>query len=111
MIKAGTDTPVRIPSKIDNLTVNPGDRIVYRTAGSGGWGDPLDRPAENVARDVRYDLVSKEKAEADYGVILTVQNQPDIAATAKLRAAQKEKRGAPELFNFGFEPPVREAAE
>ena len=28
----------RIPSKIDNLKVEPGDRIIYRTAGSGRLG-------------------------------------------------------------------------
>ncbi len=68
VIKAGSETRERIPSKIDNLAVKAGDRIVFKTAGSGGWGDPLDRDAEKVARDVRYDLVSAEKAESDYGV-------------------------------------------
>lgn len=111
LVKAGTDEQVRIPSKIDNLEVGPGDRIIYRTAGSGGWGDPLERPAEQVARDVRYDLVSPEKARSDYGVVLTAANTPDVAATALLRGAQKQERGEPALFNFGFEPPVREAAE
>ena len=37
--------------------------LVYRTAGGGGWKDRLDRPAEAVARDVSFGLVSREKAK------------------------------------------------
>ena len=35
LIKAGSNKPERIPSKIDNLAVKAGDRIVFKTAGSG----------------------------------------------------------------------------
>ncbi len=111
VIRAGEDEPTRIPSKIDNLKVNPGDRVVFRTAGSGGWGDPLDRDAAVVARDVRYGLVSREQAEKAYGVILTADNEPNLDATASLRAAAKEARGAPPAFDFGYTPPERQAAE
>jgi len=110
-LKAGENTPRRIPSKIDNLKVEPGDRIIFKTAGSGGWGDPLDRPAEQVARDVRYDLVSREAAESGYGVTLTEDNQVDVAATEALRAAMKAERGEPSPFDFGEFPGMREAAE
>ena len=37
----GRRTPLE--SKVDNVKVAPGDRIVFRTAGGGGWGDPLER--------------------------------------------------------------------
>jgi N-methylhydantoinase B len=109
--RAGTDTPERIPSKIDNLAVAPGDRLVYITAGSGGWGDPLDRDPALVARDVSYDLVSPDKAHSDYGVVLDAQGNVDAPATATLRAAMREERGEPEPFSFGFTPPNRVAAE
>lgn len=108
IVRNGSDTPERIPSKIDNLAVNAGDVVIFNTAGSGGWGDPLDRPADLVARDVRYDLVSREKAKEAYGVVLTGDDQVDEAATAALRAKMKEERGEPEPFNFGYFP---EAAE
>ncbi len=111
LIKAGEDTPTRIPSKIDNLKVEPGDRVVFKTAGSGGWGDPLDRDAEVVARDVRHGLVSRQQAEEAYGVILSKDDQVDAAPTLKLRAAAKEERGAPPPFDFGYTPPERQAAE
>ena len=103
--------PERIPSKIDNLKVNPGDRIIFKTAGSGGWGDPLERPAGEVARDVRYGLVSREQAETAYAVVLTADNQADEAATLARRAAASAARGPAEPFDFGYTPPVREAAE
>jgi N-methylhydantoinase B len=111
LIKSGETELRRIPSKIDNLAVAAGDSIVFRTAGAGGWGDPFDRNAEFVARDARYDLVSREQAQTGYGVVLTEDLRVDVAATERLRARMREDRGPPESFNFGFEPPVREAAE
>jgi N-methylhydantoinase B len=112
VIKSGETEPTRIPSKIDNLKVKPGDRVVFKTAGSGGWGDPLDRDAAIVGRDVRYGLVSREQAERDYAVVLTADNHADVTATDAKRQAVKEKRGAPPPFDFGYTPPDRqEAAE
>ena len=111
LIKAGTETPERIPSKIDNLKVKPGDRIVFKTAGSGGWGDPFERAPELVARDVRYDLVSRELAERDYGVVLTEDLRVNEVATQKARTDAWRVRGQPSAFDFGFTPPERRAAE
>ncbi len=111
LLKDGAGEPSRIPSKIDNLKVQPGDRIIYKTAGSGGWGDPLERDPSIVARDVRYGLVSLQQAEDGYGVLLTADNQPDLAATTKKREAARKKRGEPARFDFGYRSPVREAAE
>jgi N-methylhydantoinase B len=104
LLKAGETEPTRIPSKIDNLKVAPGDRILFRTAGSGGWGDPLDRAPAQVARDVADDITSPEKAERDYGVILAAGGTPDLAATEALRARLRTARGAAAPFSFGFEP-------
>ncbi|WP_428928950.1 hydantoinase B/oxoprolinase family protein [Marinibacterium sp. SX1] len=106
IVRAKTGEKERIPSKIDNLEVDAGDVIIFRTAGSGGWGDPYDRPAEEVARDVRYDLVSPEQALEGYGVVLGDDLALDVAATETLRAERKAERGAPEPFNFGFTPEV-----
>ena len=58
-------TEERLPSKCDNVEVEPGDMLVYRTAGGGGWKDRLDRPVEAVVRDVSFGLVSREKAPAE----------------------------------------------
>jgi N-methylhydantoinase B len=111
LVKAGGESRERIPSKIDNLAVKSGDRIIFKTAGSGGWGDPLDRDAGKVARDVQFDLVSTEKAASDYGVVLNADKTVNLELTQARRKSMRDERGAPEPFNFGYQPPVREAAE
>ena len=62
-------------------------------AGGGGYGDPLDRKADTVAKDVRRGIVSLRIAEEIYGVVLT-QNSliPDGPATVKRRQKIRETR-------------------
>ena len=91
----------RIPSKFDNLKVQAGDKIIYRTAGSGGWGDPLERAAEDVCRDVRHDLVSMQQARDAYGVVMSENKILDTAATETLRAEMREIRGEAPKFDMG----------
>lgn len=102
--------PERIPSKIDNLPVSAGDKVIYRTAGSGGWGDPLERSPAQVAADVASDLTSIEKAERDYAVVFDDNGAVDEQKTESLREERRKARGAPEPFSFGFTP-AAEAAE
>ena len=45
LLKRADGTEQVLPSKCDNVVVEPGDMLVYRTAGGGGWKDRLDRPA------------------------------------------------------------------
>jgi len=86
----------RLPSKCDEVKVAPGDMLIYRTAGGGGWKDPLDRPAEKVEADVAKGLVSSAKAMSDYGVVVG-----DAAATEALRAKLRAERGAVKDFDLG----------
>src|SRR5205823_3780059 len=67
ILKRANGTEERLPSKCDNIAVEPGDMLVYRTAGGGGWKDRLDRPVEAVVRDVSFGLVSAEEALEGYG--------------------------------------------
>jgi N-methylhydantoinase B len=63
-----------------------GDRVLVRTGGGGGWGDPRARDPEAVAQDVRDDLVSVAEAAASYGVVIDpATRHADRSATAKLR--------------------------
>jgi N-methylhydantoinase B len=98
----GTAEPEPLPSKIDNVRVEAGDRIVFITAGGGGWGDPLERDPRRVRNDVARKLMSQEKAKSAYGVILTGRHyELDLRATTDLREATKHSRKALELFDFG----------
>jgi N-methylhydantoinase B len=49
------------------VQLEPGDRLTFRTAGGGGWGDPRVRDRAEIARDVVAGLVSVEAAARDYG--------------------------------------------
>ncbi len=89
------------PSKCDEIEVQPGDMLVYRTAGGGGWKDRFDRPAETVARDVSFGLVSVEGAKANYGVVLAADGSVDEAATEAERTRQRSERGDAQAFDFG----------
>ncbi len=80
--------------------------LVYRTAGGGGWKDRLDRPAEVVARDVSFGLVSREFAREGYGVVLADDGAVDEAATEAERGRQRTERGDALAFDFG--PPLEE---
>ena len=46
----------------------PGDEMVIRVPGGGGFGDPKQREPELVRRDVAVGLVSRQAAKAVYGV-------------------------------------------
>jgi N-methylhydantoinase B len=57
----------------------PGDVIVTREAGGGGFGDPSARPPERVLEDVRTGQVSVAGALRDFGVTV------DLAAGTAVR--------------------------
>ncbi|MEM4412684.1 MAG: hydantoinase B/oxoprolinase family protein [Candidatus Caldarchaeum sp.] len=100
-----TGERVPLPSKISQVPVSKGDILIYQTAGGGGWKDPLDRPVDRVRMDVIRGLVSLEKAERDYGVVLDpVTLDVDREATEKLRAEKRRQRGPVPIFTFGPVP-------
>ncbi len=113
LCKAGSERAGRASRPRSTISPSrPATASSSSTAGSGGWGDPLERPSGKVARDVQYDLVSREQAETGYGVILTAEAEVDVAATEALRVAMRAERGDPAPFNFGFDPSaIKEAAE
>ncbi len=63
------------PTKFSGLTVEPGERIVVRLPGGGGWGPPADRPREAVLREVRDELLTPAAAAELYGVPLEEAEQ------------------------------------
>ncbi|MAJ00592.1 MAG: 5-oxoprolinase [Nisaea sp.] len=69
-----------------------GDKLILEMPGGGGLGDPMTRPAEQVADDVLNGIVSAESAQQDYGVITDASGQLDVAATK----AERDRRPAAE---------------
>ena len=59
------------PETVGAVTLSPGQRIGSRSAGGGGYGDPLLREPERVLVDVREGYVSIARARDVYGVVLT----------------------------------------
>jgi N-methylhydantoinase B len=100
------DGPVAdLPGKADFVDVLPGDRLVFETAGAGGWGDPFQRPPAAVLADVEKGFVSAEAARRDYAVVLVPSNgglRVDEVATAELRRPRSGV--ARPLFDLGSRP-------
>ena len=59
----------RLPSMF-STTIEAGEVYEHRTAGGGGWGDPLLREPERVLEDVLDGKVSVDAALAEYGVVV-----------------------------------------
>jgi N-methylhydantoinase B len=77
--------------------VSEGDTFELVSQGGGGFGDPFDRPPEQVRDDVVNGFVSIEKALEEYGVVLKRRGRGiviDSDETFRKRALKKES--APE---------------
>ena len=82
---AGTESEEHLSSKLENQPMEEGQRLRLVGPCGGGWGDPMEREPEKVRADVLDDLVSVERAESVYGVVLTDELEVDDEATTQLR--------------------------
>jgi N-methylhydantoinase B len=76
------------PLKLRAHAIPEGTLVTTRTGGGGGYGNPIDRPLEEVLADVLDGYVSIKGAEQDYGVVIdmatgAVNEQATIAARAR----------------------------
>ncbi|MGH8870135.1 MAG: hydantoinase B/oxoprolinase family protein [Actinomycetes bacterium] len=78
----------------DDEPVRAGEVIRIRTTGGGGWGDPLERPVQQVVRDVTWGKVSVVGAYDDYGVVLRRDGDMVVADEAATDARRAERRVA-----------------
>jgi N-methylhydantoinase B len=70
-------------------------RLELISGGGGGWGDPLERDADRVLRDVSDEVVSVEAAHDVYGVVLDAsRTSVDGQQTDARRQALREAREA-----------------
>ena len=77
----------------DAEPVRAGEVIRIRTTGGGGWGDPLERPYDEVERDVRWGKVSIAGALRDYGVVVTGSEDEPVGR----RGGVRRRAGAPDV--------------
>jgi N-methylhydantoinase B len=85
-------------AKIFGVRLRAGDAYLMQSGGGGGFGDPLERDAAQVALDVREGYVSVEAARDDYGVIVSDHGHLDDAATARLRLQRQGREGEEDAF-------------
>ncbi len=89
-----------VANKLDSLTVAEGDQLHFITWGGGGWGDPLDREVDLVAKEIRQGLISANGAKV-YGVIADSEGVIDGDATNALRSKMRDAVGENPLFDRG----------
>jgi N-methylhydantoinase B len=62
--------PSTVPGKVTAFPLERGDVVWLRSAGGGGYGDPLDRAPALVLEDVSQGYISVEHARERYGVVI-----------------------------------------
>jgi len=83
--------PQVISSKVSGMLMKKGDVLSVQTAGGGGFGSPLERDPECVARDRIQGKISRKQAQDVYGVVLKENGKVDEMATLKLRKRIRSK--------------------
>ncbi|MEE8442410.1 MAG: hydantoinase B/oxoprolinase family protein, partial [Dehalococcoidia bacterium] len=79
-----------LPAKFLRL-MKAGDVFYHRTAGAGGWGDPLERDPQHVLDDVRNEKLSAEYARREYGVVIKRDSfEIDREVTERLRQQMRD---------------------
>jgi len=108
-------SPRDLGGLVDGEPVLAGQIVRVVTTGGGGWGDPLEREAELVERDVIEGKVSLAAARDDYGVALkpdaggdsfTIDAQATTALREKLKAERPGERHMIDRGD-GFEKLIR----
>jgi N-methylhydantoinase B len=86
---AGADGSRTLPARFGGLQLAAGDTITIEVPSGGGYGDPLARDPDAVARDVSDGLCSLAAARDSYGVVIDpATGTADEPATSLLRQAR-----------------------
>ncbi len=93
ILRDGVERQFPKPGKVSGYKLKREDVVIMQSAGGGGYGDPLERELELVARDVAAGYISRQRARERYGVVFSQDGSPDVAATA----VQRSKLAAQQL--------------
>jgi N-methylhydantoinase B len=79
--------------KTSGVPLAEGYRVIATAGGGGGYGEPRERDAARVRRDVINGYVSVAGARRDYGVVIDPETfEIDDIATQKLRSRLSENK-------------------
>jgi len=76
-------------SKEQDIALKAGDRVRVGTPGGGGYGDPLERDADLVLRDVALGYYTPAQAAEMFGIALL---RDGIGVDQRASAALRERR-------------------
>ena len=87
-------TEVRLESgKVQGRVLKPGEAYFLRSGGGGGYGSPLERPLEEVVRDLLEGYISRTRAQSCYGVVFEADSDRIDEAATRARRAEMAARG------------------
>ena len=92
-----------------NQVLHAGDAYILRSGGGGGFGSPLDRDLDALARDVRCGYVSKDAAEKYYGAVFEPGTNRIDAAATEIKRSEMRRQGLPQdepIADTGVPPPA-----
>jgi N-methylhydantoinase B len=92
VLRDDAESNLPTPGKATGHLICAGDIVSVRSAGGGGFGDPLERDPVHVLADVQAGYVSFARARDGYGVILTAGGEVDLDATRAHRVALAARR-------------------
>lgn len=76
--RAGVEhQPGKIPGKATGCVLQRGDVVLMRSAGGGGYEDPLKRDVQLIIEDLRLGFITEGAANDVYGVILAADGSID----------------------------------
>ena len=72
-------------ARVPSTAMKQGDGISIVTGGGGGYGNPMERPPEDVLTDVIDGYLTTARARSEYGVVIGDDDTLDLEASAALR--------------------------
>ncbi|MDT5026179.1 MAG: N-methylhydantoinase [Micromonosporaceae bacterium] len=101
VIDPGGSNERTVDALADAEPVRAGEVVRIRTTGGGGWGDPLDRPYDEVLRDIAWGKVSVAGAWADYGVRVADGAVDEADSDAERMRRRAARTGREPFFDRG----------
>jgi acetone carboxylase alpha subunit len=84
---------LRTPAQSASRVFGHFDLLHQETGGGGGWGDSLDRPIEDIERDLADELISERTAKVVYRIAFDPKTgKIDPEKSRELREAERKAR-------------------